>query len=244
MKNILITGASSGIGFELAKLYKFMGHNVIAVARNLQKMEDLSKIGVDVYSADLSDVNGCKIIFTKIGAKYKCIDIAILSAGICEYIDPQNFEAKLFERVFSSNVFTLANTLEFTLPLIRQSSVPHIVGIASLAYYIPFTRASAYGASKAAVNYMLDSLAVDLYPENILVTVVNPGFVRTPLTDKNKFKMPFMLDVKQAANIIAKGIEERRIEIHFPHRLSFFIKFISLFPRSWQRKVGLYLAKS
>lgn len=243
MKNILITGASSGIGFELAKLYNCHGFRVIAVARDLRKMEEISKVGVDVYSVDLTNINSCKLTFEQINQKYGIIDIAILSAGNCEYIDPQKFEAKLFERVFSANVFTMANTIEFILPMLRKSPDPHIVGIASLAYYIPFTRASAYGASKAAVNYMLDSLAVDLDSENILVTVVNPGFVKTPLTDRNNFNMPFMLDAKTSAQIIYQGIKKKKIEIHFPYKLSWIIKFISIFPRRWNRKVGLILAR-
>lgn len=243
MKNILITGASSGIGFEIAKLYHSYGYKVIAIARDLQKMEALAKIGIDVYSVDLNQIDSCKISFEQINEKYNHIDIAILSAGNCEYIDPQKFEAKLFERVFSANVFTMANTIEFILPMLRKSLNPHLVGIASLAYYIPFTRASAYGASKAAVNYMLDSLAIDLDSENILVTVVNPGFVKTPLTDKNNFNMPFMVDAKTSAHIIYQGIKKRKIEIHFPYKLSWIIKFISLLPRRWNRKVGLILAR-
>ena len=107
-----------------------------------------------------------------------------------------------------------------------------------MAYYLPLSRAEAYGASKAAANYLLETLAIDLIPEKILVTVVNPGFVKTPLTAKNDFPMPFALEVDEAVRIIKNGILRKKSEIHFPYHLTLIIKFLSLLPRSWWRILG------
>ena len=236
--NILITGATSGIGLSLAKSYLADGHKVIAVGRNTKILNELLDLGIYTVELDLVDLNKSRDKFKLIANDFECIDVAILNAGNCEYLDVASFDASLIKRVFDANIISLANSIEGVLPLLRKSKNAHLVGVASMSLYLPLSRAEAYGASKIAANYMLEALAIDLASEKILVTVVNPGFVKTPLTAKNDFPMPFALEVDIAVSIIKKGIMNKKIEIHFPYRLSLIIKFLSLLPRSWWRVLG------
>ncbi len=235
---VLITGATSGIGLSLVKLYKSMNCEVIAVGRNTQVLSELAQLGIDTIALDLLDLLACRNQFKLLAERYDSIDLAILNAGNCEYVDCKNFDAELVKRVFDANIITLANSVECVLPLLRKSAQAHLVGVASMASYVPLSRAEAYGASKSAVNYLLESLAIDLLPENIAVTVVNPGFVKTPLTAKNDFPMPFALEVDEAAEIIHQGILSKKTEIHFPYSLSIPMKLFAMLPRGLWRKLA------
>jgi short-subunit dehydrogenase len=235
---ILITGATSGIGHELAKIYRQGNHEIIALGRNQEGLKNLEKMGIETWRVDLSNLEISREIFKAIEIKHGHLDLALLNAGNCEYIDCQNFDAQLIKRVFDANVITLANSIEGVLPLLRKSNEPHLAGVASMAAYLPFSRAEAYGASKVAVNYLLEALAIDIIDENITVSIINPGFVKTPLTDKNDFPMPFVLEAEEAARIIVRGIAARKSEIHFPLRLTLPMKLLSLFPRTLWRKIG------
>jgi NADP-dependent 3-hydroxy acid dehydrogenase YdfG len=149
---VLITGATSGIGLSLARVYKLNAHEVIAIGRNKQVLMALEDEGIEAWQIDLIDLNSTRQAFQKIGAKHKLIDLAILNAGNCEYVDYKNFNAELVKRVFDANIITLANSIEVVLPLLRNAIKPHLAGVASMAGYLPLSRAEAYGASKAAAN--------------------------------------------------------------------------------------------
>jgi short-subunit dehydrogenase len=241
--NILITGATSGIGKELALSYARNQHKVFAIGRNQAVMNELKTYNISTIIADITSLDDLSRAQNEIISLVSCIDLMILSAGSCEYIDTFNFSQKPFKEIMNINFFGMVNCLEYFLPLLRQSKSPHLVGISSIAYYLPLSRAEAYGASKAAVNYLLESLAIDLAEENICVTVVNPGFVETPLTQKNDFPMPFILTLKEAGAIIIDGIEARKTEISFPKKLTIPIKILSLLPRFLWRKIGLIFRK-
>ena len=241
--DVLITGATSGIGRALALSYALDGHSVIAIGRNKDALNELSNNGIYTVQLDLVNLHEVQNQFKLLAQKFPSIDIAILNAGTCEYLDSKNFDAALVKRVVDANLISLANSIEGVLPLIRKSSTKHLVGVASMAGYLPLSRAEAYGASKAGADYLLETLAVDLKDENICVSVVNPGFVKTPLTAKNDFPMPFAVDVDTAVKYIKSGIEIRKAEIHFPYRLSFFIKLFGLLPRSWWRILAQKLKK-
>lgn len=241
--NILITGATSGIGRGLAINYAAAGHNVIAIGRNKIALDELTTLGVTCIQLDLVNLDAVREQSVKLNITLEHLDLAILNAGNCEYLDVQAFDAALIKRVFDANIISFANSLELVLPLLRKSNAPHLVGVASIAGYLPLSRAEAYGASKAALIYFLDTLAIDLAKENILVTTVNPGFVKTPLTAKNDFPMPFAINVETATNIIQRGIEQKKIEIHFPYRLTLIIKLLGLLPRRLWRYLGKFLVR-
>ncbi|MFC1832044.1 SDR family NAD(P)-dependent oxidoreductase [Thermodesulfobacteriota bacterium] len=229
---ILITGATSGIGRQLALDYHRDNHQVWALGRNQKALDELSAEGLQAVRMDLEDRDMARDWFTAMTP----IDLAILNAGSCEYVDLPQFDSELVSRVMRSNVESMAVSIEGVLPLLRQGERPHLVAVGSSAAYLPLSRAEAYGASKAAIEYMIRTLRIDIYREKIDVSLVCPGFVKTPLTDRNEFPMPFRLSVEEAADRIRRGIEKRRLEIHFPKRFTFILKALSLIPEAlWLR---------
>jgi len=237
---IVITGATSGIGRQLALDYHSDGHEVIAIGRNEEALAELRLLGLTSHKVDLTERREALDFFATLGG----IDLAILNAGTCEYVDLPDFDSAMVARVMRANVESMAVSIEGVLPLLRQSTVPHLVGVGSSAAYLPLPRAEAYGASKAAVAYLIDTLRIDLARENIAVSLVSPGFVRTPLTDRNDFPMPMRIDVEEASRCIRKGIADRDKEIHFPKRFTLVMKLLGLLPRGLWLPVAKRMVKT
>lgn len=236
---VLITGATSGIGRQLALDYHREGHEVWALGRNQEALDELSAQGLKTVQLDLGERTAALEWF----ASMTPLDCAILNAGSCEYIDLPEFDSELVSRVMRTNVESMAVSIEGVLPLLRNGDRPHLVAVGSSAAYLPLPRAEAYGASKAAISYMIRTLRMDLFRENIDVSLVCPGFVKTPLTDRNDFPMPFRVSVEEASNAIRRGIEKRRLEIHFPGRFTYFLKMLSLLPEYLWIRMGQRLIK-
>ena len=232
---ILITGATSGIGKQLALDYHSEGHEVWALGRNEKVLEELRSIGMHVRRVDLSDRQESITWFSTL----ESLDVAILNAGTCEYIDMPDFDSELVARVMRANIESMAISIEGVLPLLKKGRRPLLAGVGSSAAYLHLPRAEAYGASKAAIAYMIDTLRVTLSPYNIDVSLICPGFVKTPLTDLNDFPMPCLISVEQASQYIRKGIANRTKEIHFPRRFTLLMKMLSIIPRG----LWLMLAK-
>ncbi len=232
---ILITGATSGIGRQLARDYHAAGHEVWALGRSPEALAELAQQGLHTGQVDLEKREETLAWFAGI----EKLDLAILAAGNCEYVDLPAFDSALVARVMRANVESLAHSIEGALPALRKGQRPHLVGIGSSAAYLPLPRAEAYGASKAAVAYLLDTLRIDLAAEGIRVSHVAPGFVKTPLTDRNDFPMPCLVTAEQASTAIRKGIAGGKKEIHFPRRFTVAMKLLSLLPRT----VWLFLAR-
>ena len=224
---ILITGATSGIGRQLALDYQAEGHQVWGVGRSADALETLVQRGITPLRVDLSERQAACACFSQL----ESLDLAILSAGTCEYIDMPDFNGDLFARVMRANVESMANSIEALLPALRKSSSAQLVGIGSSAAYLPLPRAEAYGSSKAAIAYLMKTLRITLKADNINVSLVCPGFVKTPLTDRNDFPMPFLIDVTEASRVIRKGIAKNQAEIHFPRRFTYMMKLMSLLPQ-------------
>lgn len=238
--NIVITGATSGIGRQLALDYHAEGHEVWALGRNEAALGELRDRGLQVGRVDLTDREAVLAWF----AALELIDLAVLNAGTCEYIDLPAFDSALVQRVMRANVEAVAISLEAVLPLLRRSSQGHLAVVSSSAAYLPLPRAEAYGASKAAVTYMIEALRLDLKREGIALSLVSPGFVKTPLTDRNDFPMPFRISVEEASDRIRKGLARKSTEIHFPKRFTYVLKLLSLLPRSVWTLIGTRLVRS
>lgn len=237
-KHVLITGATSGIGKSLAELYASKGYSVYACGRNKQKLDELKKRG-GIIPLQFDQLNSSE---TKaVLGNLEPIDIAIFNAGDCEYIDDAlHFDADMFKRVIDINLTSVGTLLQQVLPqLNRETDTAQLVLVGSSASMVPFTRAQAYGASKAGIAYLADSLYIDLKPQNIDVSLVLPGFIETPLTDKNDFNMPFLMSSDEAAERIYKGIAKRKRHIAFPKRLIWSLRFASCLPATWWRKIML-----
>jgi len=238
---IWITGASSGLGRSLALLLAEQGHQVIASARDEKSLQDLQALNSNIFPmpCDMIDESSLATLASDLAKQFPAIDQIILNAGNCEYLDFPEPDWLAIRRVMEVNYFGTINCLKVALPLLRNShkSRAHIVAIASLVTSAPFPRSEAYGASKAALQYFFDSLRIDLAPENIDITVVNPGFVDTPLTRKNNFDMPFLMDADQAAKRIIDNIHARPRVYSFPKRLRGLLLISKLFPNIWQKMV-------
>jgi NAD(P)-dependent dehydrogenase (short-subunit alcohol dehydrogenase family) len=241
-KVVWVTGASSGLGRSIALQLANSGALVIASARNLQALQELAAENDNIrpLACDITDAAGFAALGERIAAISPYIDQAILNAGNCEYLDFPNPDWSAVKRVMEVNFFGSVNCVEFVLPLLRASGMerPHLVVVASQVTAAPFPRAEAYGASKAALQYFCDSLRIDLAPQKIDVSVVNPGFVDTPLTRRNDFEMPFLMDVDVAAGRIIAKLESRPRCYSFPKRLSLLLGLSRLAPALWQRAVA------
>jgi len=240
-KVVWVTGASSGLGRSIALQLANSGALVIASARNLQALQELAAENANIrpLACDITDADAFASLGERIVAISPHIDQAILNAGNCEYLDFPNPDWNAVRRVMEVNFFGSVNCVEFVLPLLRASSAarPHLVVVASQVTAAPFPRAEAYGASKAALQYFCDSLRLDLAPEKIDVSVVNPGFVDTPLTRKNDFEMPFLMEADEAAQRIVARLQSRPRHYSFPKRLSLLLGLSKLAPSLWQKIV-------
>ncbi len=228
MKTILITGATSGIGEALARHAASKNYHVIACGRNTEKLNMLSLMeNVTTLQFDVSDEQSSVAALSSVKA-----DIYVLNAGTCEYVDVEHFEPALFSRVFQANFMGVVNCIAGILPSV--SSGNQIVLVDSLARLMPFSRSQAYGASKAALYYFGKSLEVDLANKQVLVQTVSPGFIETPLTQKNDFEMPMKISAEEGVKALLKGIEKRKKTIYFPYLFSLLMRLLALLPINLQ----------
>ncbi|WP_240220958.1 SDR family NAD(P)-dependent oxidoreductase [Rheinheimera hassiensis] len=235
----LITGASSGIGRELAQHYAANGWTVYAVARSADKLEQLSKnAGIRALPLDLTDNTALQRSAQQLADDGVVLDLLLLNAGTCEYVDANDLDLAAFERTFAINFHAVVAATKYFMPLLKASLTPQLAIVSSMAHFFPFTRSEAYGASKAAVSYFVDSLRVDLADSGIHISLIEPGFVDTPLTQKNDFSMPFLVPVSQAANRIYTGLAKGNSRIRFPRRLSVLLKLLSLLPYNLRNSVA------
>ena len=231
---ILITGATSGIGRQLVLDYLGEAHTVYCCGRNESKLESLRQqfpAQAIPLAFDVQDRTDCEAKLASLPA----LDLVILNAGTCEYMDAMNFDAALFERVMATNVQGVANCLQFLIPRLKEHGQLAMMG--SSSSFLPLPRAEAYGASKAAIEYLSKTLAISLGPRRISVSYIAPGFVETPLTDANDFPMPMQVDVEYAARCIRKGLRKRRREIHFPWLFTGSLKLFAMLPMALKSRL-------
>jgi short-subunit dehydrogenase len=221
-KVVVLTGASSGIGYQLAKLLPKENCSVALLARSKEILDDLvenqqsENNRMKAYRCDVSNQKEVKSTFEEIKKDFSRIDIVILNAGISSRTSIKNFSVEKAEDIFNVNVLGIVYCIEQVLKDFIEKKEGMIVGISSLAESRGFPRSGFYNGSKAAVTLLLESLRVELKKFNIKVLTVKPGFVRTPMTDKNEFQMPFLMNVEKAASIILKGIKKEKKIIQFP----------------------------
>ncbi|MEM8948373.1 MAG: SDR family NAD(P)-dependent oxidoreductase [Pseudomonadota bacterium] len=232
MKRILITGASSGIGEATAFKAARDGWQVIACGRNLAKLEEMrfKHPNIIPLAFDITDPEQCRKALSGVTA-----DVVLLNAGSCEYVDADDWDSALFERVFQTNIFGVVNCLEALLPTMQSGS--KLVFVDSLARLLPFTRSQAYGASKAALFYLAKSLDVDLRDRGVRVQTVSPGFVKTPLTDRNDFAMPMRISADEAAASIMRHIDRGTRTGYFPTVFAAILRVLSMLPIAWQIQI-------
>lgn len=243
---IWLTGASSGIGEALAENLAPLCAHLYISARSEDTLKPLEEAfsNVTAIAADITDEATLAAAVAQIRHESGRLDTVIANAGTCEYVDVNNFDTALFRRVLETNVLGLVNTVGAALPLLKQSQRGYIVGVSSSVAMLAMPRAQAYGSSKAAVTHFLESMKADLTPLGIDVSVVSPGFVKTPLTDVNDFPMPMRITADQAAKEIIKGLRKRQWHIHFPKRFTYLLWLIGHLPAFLRHKITTAMSNS
>lgn len=235
-KIVWITGASTGIGAATALRMAQQGYTVAATARSADKLEALAdnlsafKGKIFPYPGDVTEEAGIAELVDRIEKDLGPIDIALLNAGSFFPDAADQFAAASCRKTFALNVQGVANCLEPLLKKFIPRKSGHIAIVASVAGFRGLPRSLSYGPSKAALINMAEALYIECKPLGIKVQVVNPGFVRTPLTDQNDFPMPMMMEVSDAAEALARGLESNRFEITFPWMFVMIVKSIGLLP--------------
>lgn len=244
-KSCVITGASSGLGRELALQYAAEGWRVLAIGRSEERLVQLSQQSTLIHPLvlDVTDAAAMEKSAGIIAAVLPSVDLLILNAGSCEYVDVDNLDLAAFDRTFAVNFFATVAAVKHWLPLLKRASAGQLAIVSSLAWLFPFTRAEAYGASKAALSYFTDSLRLDLTGQGIQVSLIEPGFVDTPLTRKNDFAMPFLLPVADAASRVRRAIAGGKLRCRFPLRLSLSLQLLNLLPYGFRQKVAAGLKR-
>lgn len=238
-QQIWITGASTGIGREMALQYAKDGQNVFISARSSAALDEMARQYPNhliAITADVSDEHSLRQAVEKIAAITSRIDVAILNAGTCEYINDGIIDTDLTARVMAINFHGAVNSAAAIMPLLEKSAQGCLYVVSSQVTALPITRSEAYGASKAAMEYFFRTLRIDWQARGIHVGIIRPGFVKTPLTDKNDFDMPGIWPAEKAARVIIAGIAKRKLEISFPFSLSVTLGLLSILPQClWLR---------
>jgi NAD(P)-dependent dehydrogenase (short-subunit alcohol dehydrogenase family) len=171
------------------------------------------------------------------------LDLVILNAGSCEYVDDaMELDTALFQRMLDTNFTGTINSLVPLLQHLQPGS--RLAIVSSMVTQLPLTRAAAYGASKAALDYLARSLRIDLDAHDIHLTLVRPGFIDTPLTRKNTFPMPGLVDVVSASRIVRRGLEKGRDEIRFPTLFAAAMELCSLLPANWWFRLAVKMRRA
>ena len=225
--NILITGASSGIGKELAKRYKAQGHNLFLIARRVERLSEYK----NVYKCDVSDFDKLREVIKEITSQHT-IDMVIANAGISFPHSNDFMEFEDFKKTIDVNFISIHALLENIVPQMKQNKKGKIVFISSLASFVASPTSLAYSASKRAINSYSEALRNQLDSFNIKVINIQPGFIDTEMTAKNKFHMPFKLSLEEGVTHIEKAIAKNKKEYAFPFVFAYSVKFLSILPNS------------
>ena len=241
-KVIWITGASSGIGKALALKFANENWNVAISARRENILKEIceSNENIKSFPLDVTDKTKCKEVFEQIKNHYGNVDICFFSTGTWNPKKEKDIDVEQIENVFKVNFFGTVNSIKAVEEYFKNKNGGIITIVSSIAGYRGLPNSTGYGPSKSALNNLAESLYFDFGRHNVRVCLVSPGFIKTPMTDKNDFKMPFLKTSEFAADKIYDGlINQNNFEIHFPKQLTLTLKLFGLLPS----KIYFYLVK-
>jgi|MDSW01.1.fsa_nt_gb short-subunit dehydrogenase len=238
-KNVWIIGASSGIGYALAKELSKRGANLILSARSTDKLEYLNNEMEGhhhICPLDVSDIRSVQQAFHYIQKQLGHIDSAINLAALYDPGRLDNMDIEKTRQLVNVNLMGCFNIVYTILPTFIMQEHGQFVLCGSVAGFRGLPKGQPYSATKAAVINLAESLKAE--NPNFDIKLINPGFVRTPLTDKNDFDMPMMIEPEQAAKAIAEGLLKSRFEIHFPKKFTIWMKVLRILPNSLYLKIA------
>ena len=236
--NVLIIGATFGIGHELAKKYANSSDTLVLLGRTEAKLEEFKKEFADrkakiiTDNLDVTIATQCAEKISNILKICPIINKVIYCSG---YYQPHNtfeIDLALFKKTMDVNFMGMINVFSVLLPHLKNQNHGHLGIVASLAGFGGLPNSSSYGPSKAAMMNYAESIKIDCDKYNIKVSVINPGFVQSRLTEKNTFDMPFLMSAEKAASIIYNGLEKGKYEITFPFPMMVLFKSLRILPRS------------
>ena len=234
-KTIWITGGSTGIGKALAIKFSNKGWNVAVSARRVELLNELCEQyeNITAFPLDVTQKDNCFEVFNKIKNKFSDIDICFFSTGTWNPKKEKNIDVEQMEEVFKVNFFGTVNTIKAVEQHFKDRKNGIITIVSSIAGYRGLPNSTGYGPSKSALNNLAESLYFDFKRCNVRICLVSPGFIKTPMTDKNDFKMPFLKTTEYAADKIYDGlVNKKSFEIHFPKTLTITLKVLSFLPSS------------
>lgn len=226
-----IVGASSGIGLAIAQALHAAGAQVVVSARNGASLDEFAAahegaVALPLDVTDLARVHAAAGEVLALGP----LDLVVYCAGTYRAASAAEFSLALMLEHLAVNYVGALHVLDATLPALQRQGTGHLSLVASVAGYRGLPRSLAYGPTKAALIHLAEVLHLDLRDRGIGVSIVNPGFVATPLTAQNEFPMPFLITPEQAARATLAGWRRGRFEIHYPGRFTWLMKMLALLP--------------
>ena len=232
-KVIWITGGGTGIGKAVASKFANQGWNVAISGRRetiLKEVEN-SNQNIKSFPLDVNDKEKCFEVAKNIKKEFGDIDICFFSTGTWDPKKEREIDVEQIEKVFKVNFFGTVNCIKAVEQYFRDKKKGIITIVSSIAGYRGLPNSTGYGPSKSALNNLAESLYFDFKRHNVRVCLVSPGFIKTPMTDKNDFKMPFLKTPEYAADQIFEGlVNKNTFEIHFPKSLTITLKLLSFLP--------------
>ncbi len=232
-KVIWITGASSGIGKALAIKFAKEGWKVAISARRENLLNEIAKTYNDIfpYPLDVTDSKKCELVFNSIKEKFKNVDISVFSTGIHDPKSEKSLDLNKVRQIMEVNFFGTINSVNAVYKYYKERKSGQISIVSSVAGYRGLPAGGAYCASKSALTSFTESLNFDMKRKNVRVSLISPGFIKTPMTDQNDFPMPMIKTPEFAAEEIYNGlVKKNAFEIHFPKSFTFIMKILQILP--------------
>ena len=231
-KKIWITGASSGIGKAVAEKFAKEGWKVAVSARRKEILDIMAKDqNISSFPLDITNRDQINNVFKNILNEFGDLDLCLFSSGTYEPKDEQSIDPNKIKNVINVNFLGVIDCVKTVEKYFKNKRSGHISIVSSIAGYRGLPNSSGYGPSKAALTNFSESIYFDFKKFGVRVSIVSPGFIKTPLTDKNEFSMPFLKTPDYAAEKIFNGlVKSNAFEIHFPKGLTLVLKFLRILP--------------